>query len=147
MIFAQEFQIKRINFSPIGQEVEITYDLEGNAEQIYVVNVTLKKESNPEFEYIPQKLRGDYGKGQFAGFGRKIFWAILFDNGSKFVGNDYYFEIEVEKYIPGNFPWLYVVGGSGIVSGIVYYLLTHGQPQSTTTPATGLPTPPNRPLN
>jgi hypothetical protein len=54
--------------------VVISYDLIGPKDQIYETSVVLLRESASDFEVDLTNLKGDIGRGSFAGRNRAIYW-------------------------------------------------------------------------
>jgi len=124
--------------------VTITYDLVGNPQTKYKVDIVLKKEINPEFHLVPFFVEGDIGDGYFAGSSKQIIWYYQkeFPQGLK-EDDGYYFEIHV-KSVEKRFTWIYyAVGAAAVTGGMIALLAGHkggNQPS-----VINLPTPPGRP--
>ncbi len=141
--FAQEevHRLTRVEWSALRDEVVISYDLEGDASDTYVVSIVLLRESDKVFRFKPILVTGKIGKGKFSGKNNEIYWAFKKDFPLGFEGDDYYFELNVEK--PEGFPWLIAAGGAAI-AGIAIVLAS--QPRTPGPPPVfQLPYPPPRP--
>jgi len=57
-----------------AEVVTISYDLIGNPQTKYKVDIVLKKETYPEFHLVPFFVEGDIGDGYFAGSSKQILW-------------------------------------------------------------------------
>lgn len=127
-----------------GDEVAIIYDLKGSPDEDYVIEVFLVPLKRPDAARELGMLRGDAGKGKFAGAGRTILW-----NMSEFPdlreGESFLFRINVDR--PG-IPWYYWAGGGVAVAGGAAAILLRGNNQGgggggVQTPASN-PLPPSR---
>ena len=133
--------VKKVEIA--GDEVTLTYDLQGVPDEIYVIQVFLVPFSRPAATRELSAVRGDVGKGKFVGLGRKIVW-----NMNEFAdiaeGESYSFRISVDR--PG-IPWYYWAGGGAVVAGGAAALLLKGNSQgggpAGQTPASN-PLPPGR---
>jgi len=131
-------EIRLENIKPTWEDdvVVIAYDLIAPVDQKYEVRLVMRRESDRAFKFIPKTVRGDIGKGKFAGKGREIRWAYQQDAPKGFQGNDYYFVIEVKK--AGSKIWLYGSLGAAALGGAVYAIIDSIDPKE-------LPGPPARP--
>jgi len=133
-------EVKKVEIA--GNEITLTYDLHGAAEDEYLISVFLVPARHPAAARELTAIRGDVGKGKFSGIGRKIIWVM-----SEFPdieeGETYVFRITVDK--PG-IPWYYWAGGGAAVAGGAALIFAKGSSGGTptTTPASN-PLPPGRP--
>lgn len=137
-----DYRLTRLEWRILHDEVVIIYDLEGNANENYVVSLTLLRESDKSFRVQPMFMTGKVGKGKFAGTNNEIRWAYKNEKAVQFDGNDYYIELLVEK--PGGFPWLIAAGGAAI-AGIAVTLALNKKPTALGASTDQLPYPPPRP--
>ena len=140
----ENFRLTRVDWIVTRDEVVISYDLEGATDETYIVSVVLLRENDKTYSFTPLLVNGNIGQGKFAGKGNEIRWSYKNDFVRDLSGNDFYFEVKVEK--PGGIPWI-VVGGGAAIAGIVL-ALTLNPPTSESGPASGtnvLPFPPPRP--
>ena len=56
--------------------VYIDYDLIGPTDKVYKITVTMKKESDSTFSYVPQNMAGDIGATVFPGRNNRIVWSL-----------------------------------------------------------------------
>lgn len=134
-------EVKKVEIA--GDEVTLFYDLRGVADEDYVIQVFLIPSRRPGAARELTAVRGDVGKGKFAGTGRKIVWSM-----SEFPdleeGETYAFRISVDR--PG-ISWYYWAGGGAALAGGAAIILLKGSGQGSTppgqTPASN-PLPPGR---
>lgn len=126
-----------------GDEVTIVYDLQGVPSDDYIVVVFLIPAGRPGEARELKLVRGDVGKGKFAGSGRRIVWSMK-EYPDILEGESYAFRITVDR--PG-IPWYYWAGGGVAVAGGVAAILLKGSAQggggNGQTPASN-PLPPKR---
>ena len=134
-------EVKKVEVA--GDEVTLTYDLRGVAEDDYVIQVFLVPSKRPGAARELTAVRGDVGKGKFAGTGRKIVWSMSEVTDIE-EGETYAFRINVDR--PG-IPWYYWAGGGAALAGGAAIILLKGSSQGSTSggqnPATN-PLPPAR---
>jgi hypothetical protein len=134
-------EVKKVDVA--GDEVTLTYDLRGVAEDDYVILVFLVPARRPGAARELTAVRGDVGRGKFAGTGRKIVWSML-EFADLEEGESYSFRISVDR--PG-IPWYYWAGGGAAVAGGAAIILLKGSGQGNNpggqNPATN-PLPPAR---
>jgi len=132
-------EVKKVELA--GDEVTLTFDLQGSTDENYVIAVFLVPSKHPQAARELSAVRGDVGKGKFAGVGRKIIWTM-----SEFAdleeGEIYGFRITVDR--PG-IPWYYWAGGGAAVAGGAALLLMKTNPQAATPAPASNPLPPGRP--
>ncbi len=124
---AQEVKGEVKSVEIAGEEVTLVYDLRGVADDDYVIQVFLVPSRRPGAARELTAVRGDVGKGKFAGNGRKIVWSM-----SEFrdieEGESYAFRISVDR--PG-IPWYYWAGGGVAVAGGAAVILLKGSGQES----------------
>jgi hypothetical protein len=109
---------------------EIYYDIIGSEDDQYDVSLTLLRASDPAFRLVPAHVSGKIGTGSFAGKNNVIIWQYKSDLLSDLKGNDYRFELAVQKINKSSFPWLWV--GAGVAAGgVAAILLLSGNKNST----------------
>ncbi len=113
-------EVKKVDVS--GDEVTLVYDLQGKADDDYVVQVFLVPSKRPGAARELTAVRGDVGKGKFVGAGRRIIW-IMAEFPDMEEGETYAFRISVDR--PG-IPWYYWAGGGAAVAGGVAAILLKG---------------------
>ena len=108
-----------------GDEVTILYDLQGSLDDDYLIGVFLVPVKRPDAARELEHLRGDAGKGRFAGIGRKILWNLSELPGIM-EGESFVFRITVDR--PG-IPWYYWAGGGVALAGGAAAILLKGNSQ------------------
>lgn len=141
-IFSQSTEVKNVKFIPRGDEIDILYELVGDPQEEYEIEVFLKVEGDDEFEVTLEHLRGDYGTGKYVGSERKIIWEYLKQFPMGLEGEYYYFLITADK-LGGGIPWYYFVGAAAL-GGAAAVLLSGGKSNGGTNGAT-YAKPPGRP--
>jgi hypothetical protein len=109
--FAQRPVVENVNFTVKQEYIEISYDLVGDLYKNYKVTVELRKETDPDFKFEPYDVKGDVGKGWFAGQRRIILWDYRNEFSPDPDSDDYYFVVTAKK--PGK-AWLYLLGGAAL---------------------------------
>ena len=118
---AEGIKVSNVSFRLVGTRVAINYDLEGVEKETYRAHLTLRKESDSTFIYIPRQVSGDVGDGVYAGTNKQITWDFLTEFPGGLEGTDYYFTVEAEVFSPVS-NLIYWIGG--IVSVLLFlYLL------------------------
>jgi hypothetical protein len=124
----------------------IRYDLNGDIEKEYEVKIYLMDKSNVNYEYELKMIKGDVGKGKYAGRDRSAVWNYKDEFTGGIENDNLYLKITAEK-IGGGIPW-YVWAGGALAGGAAAVLLggkkDSGGGGSTTVT---IPTPPLRPSN
>jgi hypothetical protein len=136
------------SFEMSGDKILIYYEIKGDSDQVYDVNLVLKRTSLQSFEYTPSELKGAIGTGKFAGSKKTIAWSLNKKETEIFAeGEDYYFQVKALKKSTGGMSWLYWTGGALLGGGAAaLLLLKKSSDNSTTNPVpTGLASPPGRP--
>jgi len=128
---AQKIRVENIRYELNDDYIEIYYDLIGDPSKEYKVSVALKREQDPRFIFNPSSIRGDVGKGRFAGESRKIIWNFTNEFKPDPEVTDYFFEVTASK---GSKTWIYLVGGGVLVAGgaTAAILLLGNKDKSTT---------------
>ena len=125
-----------------GEQMVISYDLIGEANTRYVVDLALRRRGDPEFRVVPVHVIGDVGEGKFAGPGRVVRWQVAEDLGGLPKGDDFLVEVLIDE--PSELPWFLVVVGVAVTSATVYSLVQNGE-EVGPPPISELPAPPARP--
>lgn len=144
--YAQTQELKNLSFEVEGDNVKIYYELIGDVESEYEIEVILKRTGDPSFVLIPKELTGDVGEGKFAGGKRKIIWKLKPDEKVRLEGEDFYFSITASKIeVTAGIPWYYYVGGA-VVGGVIAVITLIGGGEDEKPPTTTeFPSPPGRP--
>ena len=128
---AQKIRVDNIRYELKENNIEIFYDLIGQASKDYKVSVVLKREQDAAFSFTPVSMQGDVGKGKFAGEGRKIIWNYTNEFKPEAGVTDYYFEVTAKK--PSK-TWLFVAGGVVAAGGTAAVILLTGNKDNSTSP-------------
>jgi hypothetical protein len=136
-------------FEASDGKIFIYYEIKGDPEKEFNVEVTLRRTSVPSFKLTPSEMTGDVGEGKFAGRQRTIVWRLKPEEEAILDGEDFYFEViaeAIEEGGGGGVPWYVWVGGAAVGGGVAALLLLKkddGGGGGTT--STNLPAPPGRP--
>lgn len=126
-----------------NNRIIVTYNLLGEVEEDYKVELFLVSEINKDFERLLTKVTGDVGEGKFTGRDKRIIWEFPKEL-SGITLEEYYLKIKAEKISVG-IPWYYYVLG-GAVGGAAAILLGGGSGGSGGgSTASGIADPPGRP--
>ena len=127
--YAQKTRVDNVSYQLKDNTIEISYDLDGKPYKNYKVSVLLKRELYPDFLIEPVSVKGDVGKGWFAGQNRKIIWDFKDEFKPEMQATDYFFEVTAKK--PSK-AWIFIVGGAALVGGGVaaYFLLNKDDKES-----------------
>jgi hypothetical protein len=137
-----EIHAENIKWNLKNETILVTYDLSGSSDQEFKLDITMRRESDPEFRITPTTVEGDIGKGFFSGTNKEIRWYYRRDFPQGLQGDDYYFEFKVSKLAKQNNLLYYIAGGVAVTAGIVA-LLAGKNPSAP--PPHELPFPPMRP--
>jgi hypothetical protein len=128
--------------------VYIDYDLVGPTDRVYKVTVTMKKESDSTFVYVPQNMAGDIGASVFPGRNNRIVWSLAKEFPEGIKEGEFYFLFTVDEEEPssGVGTPLLIAGGAALVGGILALILVSkkGTDGGQNGPP-GFPDPPGRP--
>lgn len=130
-----------------GDLVVITYILNAPVEKEYLVEVTLRRTTDPSFYLVPRTVEGSVGEGHFAKRKQEIRWNFRKDLQTALEGEDFWFELDATEIIKGNgLPWwAYVSGGAAAV--LATALIFKKSAEEPTAPEATLPGPPtDRPI-
>lgn len=134
------------SFEPTSHSVIIYYEFAGDKSSEYEIFITLKKTTDPNFNFEPSQLSGDYGKGNFSEGKRKIVWYLSPKEESTLISDDFYFELtanEIKK--SGGIPWYVYVGGALLGGGTAAVLFLGKKSESNSSSTFSFPKPPSRP--
>ncbi|MCK9212184.1 MAG: hypothetical protein M0P61_15195 [Ignavibacteriaceae bacterium] len=131
------------SFESSDGKIVITYELTGDINQEYNVQIKLKRKSSPYFDMVPTALSGDFGLGKYAGGRRNVIWTLNQTEINQLEGDDFYFEIIATK-IKSSSTWYYYVGAVLAGGGVAAALLL--KKSASSTPASqNISLPPERP--
>lgn len=80
-----------------GKNVIIEYDLEGDNQVTFDVDLRLSRDGGKTFGYAPTALSGAVGSGIPPGDGKEIVWAVLQDFPDGIKGEEYQFKVLAEQ--------------------------------------------------
>ena len=106
-------------------EVVITYEVRGDRNADYEVEIYLTRDKDPTLRVRLRSLKGDV-EGKIAGSPRKVTWNFLLDYPEAVAGQDYRLKMTVSRP-SGGMPW-YVYAGASVVVGVAAVLLTQPPP-------------------
>jgi hypothetical protein len=126
---AQKTKVDNVSYQLKENTIEISYDLDGKPYKNYKVSVMLRRELYPGFSFKPVSVKGDVGKGWFAGQNRKIIWDFKDEFKPEMQATDYFFEVTAKR--PSK-AWIFIVGGAALVGAGVatYFLLSNDDKES-----------------
>ncbi len=144
--YSQERISTTFEASPDGK-IFIYYQLNGNPEKEYDINVVLKRTSVPSFELTPSDLSGNVGRGKYGDGSKKtIIWTLKPEEKAILNGEDFYFVVNVDEVKSGGgIPWYVYVGGAALAGGAAVLLLNKKSDSGTTATTESFPSPPARP--
>jgi len=125
-------------------KVIIHYNLNASPDYDYEINIKLKRKGNSSFEYVPNDISGDVGEDSFTSGRKTITWILTESETSKFDGDDFYFEININEIKSSGLLWFYYAGAAILGGGTAALLLLTKKAEDTQQPST-FPTPPARP--
>ena len=119
---------------------ELFYNIAGVKDDEYEVSLALVRDSDPNFRIVPKLVSGKIGIGSFAGKNNSIVWNYKKEIGKDLKGNDYRFDLTVQKIEHGAFPWLWTGLGTVVAGGAAAVLLLGGKGSGAATPQTPVTT-------
>ena len=145
----QKGRIENVRVQINGRSsVYIDYDLVGPTDRVYKVTVTMKKESDSTFAYVPQNMAGDIGASVFPGRNNRIVWSLAKEFPEGIKEGEFYFLFTVDEEEPSSgvgVPLL-IAGGAAVVGGILALILVSKKgPDGGNGGPPGFPSPPDRP--
>lgn len=136
-----EIRVENVRFELSEGKVFIYYDLIGPRDKEYRITLTVKREQIKSTQVQPKLLKGDIGKGRFAGRNRQIIWEISREVPRALKASDYYFVVEAELVSSRSKALLWIGAGTVLLGGgsAAYLLLVKKNG------AAGFPEPPGTP--
>jgi len=134
-------------FEASDGKIFIYYEIKGDPEKEFDVEVTLRRTSVPSFKLTPSEMTGDVGEGKFAGRKRTVVWHLKPEEEAILDGEDFYFEV-IAKALEegGGIPWYVWAGGAAVGGGVAAFLLLNKKDDSgDSNTSTNFPSPPGRP--
>lgn len=120
--------VRKVRLEVFRDRAYVDFELPGSASDRYTVTVTLLREGNPDFRYVPQNVTGDVGPGIRGGGARRIVWKYLGEYTEGLGGEGYYVDIVAVPTKPegGISPLILVAAGVAVVGGLVALVLSQG---------------------
>lgn len=115
-VCAQDVQVENLTYAQKGTEIVLTYDLLGEDDEEYDVEVLLSGNGGVVFDYRPQAASGDVGDAVEPGLDKQIVWDVLQDKPGGLQGNEFQFKVTVEEV--GRNWWWYGVGSTVLTGGL-----------------------------
>lgn len=133
--------VENVRFELSDGKVIIYYDLIGPQNKQYEISLTVRREQVQSVQVQPKLLKGDIGKGRFAGRNRQIVWEISREVPDGLKASDYYFVVEAELVPSRGSALLWLGSGTALlgVGSVVYLLLNKKNGDA------GFPEPPGTP--
>ena len=140
---------KNVGFRVNGDVVEIYYDLVASADQVYTVNLTLKKRFDKTYDYKPASISGDAGSAVVPGENRRITWKLSNEFPKGLPGEDCFFIVDVtggSARPRGISTTVWIIGGAAVLGGVLAAVLLGSKGnKDIPPPTTSFPSPPGRP--
>ena len=120
-----KIRVENVSFELVGEKVYIYYDLIGPQNRQYIITLTVRREQVRSTQIQPQLLKGDIGKGRFAGRNGQIVWEISREVPRALKASDYYFVVEAELVSSRSKALLWIGAGTVLLGGgsAVYLLM------------------------
>ncbi|MFO7891375.1 MAG: hypothetical protein R6V04_13670 [bacterium] len=125
-LHAQEVEIKNVSFTQMDEIIIIKYDLIGEMNKKYTIDISLSDNYGTSFRITPRTIRGDVGKGITPGRSKEIIWEMTEDYPNGLEGEGFVFAVDAALQKSGGGKTLYYLLGAGVVGGVVYFV-TQGQ--------------------
>ena len=137
-------KVQNVRYEVLGTKIVVHFNLVGTIDETYRIRLSLRKERDQSFLYIPRLVLGDAGEVKSGGT-KQIDWDFLSEFPGGLEGEDFYFVVDVELVPTSSKLWYWVAGGAALVGGAAAILLSKGSTTSTTQD-TGFPAPVGRPI-
>ncbi len=138
----EKIEVMNVDYRISGSKIIISYDLSGPLDKEYKVALTLRRESQSDFEYEPKEVSGYVGENCKGGKRHEIEWNFLKEFPKGLSGNDYYFKVDAEMVKGGSSVWWWIAGGAAVAGGTAA-VLSKGSSGNNNKPV--FPGPPDRP--
>ena len=144
-----KIKVENVHFTVLEERVIINYDLIGNPDNTYKVELILKRQNYDSYNYKPRKISGDAGTGKFAGKNKEIIWSVNDEFPQGLPYDDYYFIVQAKETENNEehsgfftFSWL----KAGVVAAVaVATIIFISKSKNTGTKGSSFPGPPGRP--
>lgn len=137
-------QVRNVHFETTDKNIVIHYDLIGNPDKKYKVQVTLKNEEFITFNYRPLNTSGDVGEQVPSGENKMIIWDIGKEFPAGLEGESYYFVVDAE-YVSGSIGTWLLIAGAAVLGGGAALLLRSNKTETAPPITSELPDPIGRP--
>jgi len=122
-VIAAPFEVKNVRFEDEGETIVIHYDLSGDSDQKYRINVSLEDSKSRDFPIGRSTLSGDVGKNIGTGMQKKIVWKLTEDYPNGLIGEGFRFTVSAKlQKKKSSLP--YIIVGAGVAGGAAVYFLT-----------------------
>lgn len=139
-------KVTNVRFESLGDQISISYDLQGQPDDEHEVTADLRRESDPSFRHHLVRISGDAGRGVFSGMYKKILWDLKVEFPEGLVGDDYYFVVSASPVSSESSALLWVGAAVAIGGATAYFLLrNNAEASSPVAIPSGFPAPPGRP--
>lgn len=119
-LHGQDVLIENVSFEQVDQDIVIHYSLTGKPGKKYTVSLYLSDNNGATFRLKPEAIKGDVGKNIEPGRFKQITWFLRQDYPQGLDGNGFVFAVHA-KLQKGKSKWPYIIAGTGIAGGAVYY--------------------------
>jgi len=140
--------IKNVHFSTNDNNVWIFYDLQGNAESSYQIQLLASTNGGKTYTISPTNVTGDVGKGVHPGKNKQIIWNVMEDYPDGIKGLNFQFLVKAHQdkpFLNHQIVKYALIGVASVGIGVTLYLLLHSNNKSGH--SGGFPLPPPRPTN
>lgn len=100
LVRAQDVRVRNVEVLRQGKRVIVQYDLHGDREATYNVDLRLSRNGGATFDYIPTATSGAVGSGISPGRGKEIDWAVLQDFPDGIEGQNFQFKVLARREGP-----------------------------------------------
>lgn len=140
--FGQNLLIDNVQFEVKNNKIHLFYNLNGDENQFFNIQIKLLRKSDPKFILLPKLVEGDIGNNIKAGNKKTIIWNIQKELKGKLKGNDYYFRVEA-YYKEKSISWYWFSGIIATGAATAAYFLMSSK--STPSNSKRIADPPGRP--
>lgn len=127
-VSAQAVEVKNVSFIQRGEEIWITYDLDGQSGKKYSIELSVSEDYGFSYRIDPRAVTGDIGRGISPGVNKQIRWYFMEDYPEGLEGSGFVFAVEAKRQRGSRWP-LYVIGCS-VVGSTIYFLAKEASPKT-----------------
>lgn len=146
---SDEVKVENVHYTISDGRVIINYDLIGNPDNTYNVQLILKRENYSSYNYSPRKITGDAGTGKFAGKNKEIVWNVNEEFPQGLPYNDYYFIVKAsesgKEESSGFFTFSWLKAGVVAAVAVAAIIFMSSKSKGSGSAGSSLPGPPGRP--